>query len=187
MVCLSPKAPCRHPTKPSRPIVSRSPQGSRLLGILSPPSEKGSSPPADLFFCPRPGIFSPARRGHSHRAPLPLSIRRLRMDFGEVPSGLSRRVEDSRAGEAPGEGHRAQWSSCSTISVVNYLLKVGDHTTPPRDDISLTSRLGAVRGDCLARSARAPGSARAHRASRPLITPSADLRPLDPTDAAGAD
>jgi hypothetical protein len=27
----------------------------------------------------------------------------------------------------------------STISVVNYLLKIGDHTTPPWDDISLTN------------------------------------------------
>jgi hypothetical protein len=34
---------------------------------------------------------------------------------------------------------------CSTISVVNYLVKVGDHTTPPWDDISLTASTGSGR------------------------------------------
>ena len=59
-----------------------------------------------------------------------------------------------------GESSTLDFPPWSTISVVNYLLKVGDHTTPPWDDISLTN-FGPA----------APASARsdtgAHRGSRP--------------------
>jgi len=65
--------PVRPVRKVSGPDSDR-PQSARrrLPGILSPSNEKGSPPPAGILFSSPPGIISPARRGHSHRGPLPL-------------------------------------------------------------------------------------------------------------------
>jgi len=186
MVCLRPQGgPCRHPTNPSRPIVSRPVKGgvgSPILRVallrFAPRSARVPSHPRELVGCR--GSFLPLVKKDPHHQQIyfrhrrgsfprrtaairtahasPYLARPLRMDFGE-PEWAGVR------------GPRAKLSSWSTISVVNYLSKVGDHTTPPWDDISLTSRRAAVCGNCLA------DSARAHRHSRPWTTPSADLRP----------
>jgi hypothetical protein len=76
--------------------------------------------------------FRPRRRSYPRRA--------AALRTADLSRSLARPL---RVGEARGEGPRARFFPWSTISVVNYLLKVGDQTTPTFDDISLTTlRIG---------------------------------------------
>lgn len=81
---------------------------------------------------------------------------------GQIAPGFSRWNNVSRPVTRPA------WS---TISVVNYLVKVGDHTTPSGDDIPLTTlrpdstRLRVLRGPRIA--AVVAQAARTPRRSRP--------------------
>jgi hypothetical protein len=96
--------------------------GPGVPGIFSPYSEKGSPSPPGIQVSFPPGIFCPAPQS--------------------VPSRLSPtpvRPDAAQMGKGPGEGVSRSTVLWSTTSVVNYLLEIGDHTTPSLGDNSLMS------------------------------------------------